>query len=127
MKEEEFKKIIKESIFEKAPEGISDRIMDQIIKENSSKVNAVAYSMPGKRLIIFLSILFSGSILWTLINSPKNNSKLNEVLDSISFTIPAINFNEAIFNSINVYLMVAFLAFLSIEYFALRRKSFKVF
>lgn len=123
MKEEDFKKLLKESILEKAPEGLSDSVMDRIAAENVSKANAKVYSMPGKRLILFLAILFSGSILWALLSSPSNKSRINTILESISFQLPTIEKSEIIFNSINVYLLMAFLAFLFIEFLIFRSRT----
>lgn len=126
MKEEDFKHILRESILEKAPEGLSDQIMDRIAEESVSSVKVIAYSMPGKKLLIFLTLLFSGSIIWAMLSSPSNKSIINTAMDSISFDLPTLTFSEQIFNNLNAYLMMAFLAFLVIEFLALRKKKHSV-
>lgn len=122
MKEEEFKNSLKESLLEKAPDGLTDRIMESIALENSkSKINT-ASGIQGKSLLIFLFLLFSGTILWSFLSPSKGNGIIQSLHDKISFDLPHFEFNNLIFNNLNTYIILGFFLFLCIDILFIKKR-----
>jgi hypothetical protein len=126
MRDDEIKKIVKETFFEKAPAGLSDRIMEQIALEDQQASIASNYALPGKGLLVFLFLLFSAGIIWASISSYELNENVKALKDKITFDFPTISFNTLIFNDINTYLFIGFFIFLILEVLLIRKENVQI-
>lgn len=124
MKDEEIKRELEKHLLLEAPPGFSDRIMESILAEKRDVKQHKTYTMPGKNLLIILSLFFIGSIVWSFSIGVHSESKFSLFLDRI--VPPSLDRINWIFNTLNSYLMVGILLFIVIEIISIRKRSIPI-
>lgn len=124
MKREVFKEKLKENLIIQAPDGISDKIMNTIQLETEKASLKRHYSMPGKPILLFLSLFFTLSIVWSFLYKGEHSDKLVELIPNFNIHLPNIDSFSWLFNSLNTYLIMGLLIFVILEFFHLKRNHF---
>jgi hypothetical protein len=124
MKENEIKKHVIQGMLETTKDDFSDRLMKEIKGEELAKLSMPSTQLPGRNLIIFLVILFTGSLIW-LFNSPHLDLiYLNAVtdflhLDTIHIKVPHIKYSTS-----SIYIVVGMFLFLWLDILIFSKKSY---
>ena len=126
MKDEEIKRFLKERMMEDAPENFTIKVMDVINKEAKTQSIISTYTLPAKGLLISMIILFVLSILWALTTNYSSSVDFEVMNKYIEFNAPTFEFNKLIFSNIVMYVCLAFLGFLFLDYFMSRNKNVRI-
>lgn len=126
MKDEEIKRFLKERMVEEAPENFTIKVMDVINKEAKTQSIMSTYTLPAKGLLISMAILFVLSILWALTTNYSSSVDFEVINKYIEFSPPTFEFNKLIFSNIVMYVCLAFLGFLFLDYFMSRNRKVRI-
>lgn len=126
MKDEEIKRFLKERMVEEAPENFTIKVMDVINKEAKTQSIMSTYTLPAKGLLISMAILFVLSILWALTTNYSSSVDFEVINKYIEFSPPTFEFNKLIFSNIVMYVCLAFLGFLCLDYFMSRNRKVRI-
>jgi uncharacterized membrane protein len=124
MKEEDFKKSLKEHLIVKAPKDFSANVMEAIALEANKK--SLNYTWPGKRLLFFILLIFASGISWSFMANAKEDAMLVFLSDHVSLSLPKFHSLSLLFNQTNSYLMMGFLLFLLIEIINFTSKKHRI-
>ena len=122
MKDEEIKSFLKENMQEKAPENFTMNIMDALNKEAKTQP-IINYSLPGKGLLFSLAIFFIVSVLWAMNSDSTSQIDLSKFTEYFQFSMPKIGFNTLVYSNIVMYVCLAFLGFIVLDYIIYRNKN----
>jgi len=124
MKKEVFKEKLKENLIMQAPDGMTDKIMNTIQLEAEQASLKRHYSMPGKPILLFLSLFFVLSMVWSFFYKGGHSSILEERIQNVNIHLPKMESLSWLFTSLNSYLILGLLIFVIFEFFHLKRNHF---
>lgn len=125
MKRDVFKENLKKNLIIPAPDGMANKIMDAIEIESKQVSYKRDYSMPGKPILVGLSLFFLFTVIWSFLYQGNQTNSIIERLPKFTIQVPEFSSFTWLFTNLNSYLMIGFLLFVILEYIQYRRNSFR--
>jgi hypothetical protein len=126
MKRDVFKEKLKKNLIIQAPEGMTNKIMDAIEIESKQVSYKSDYSMPGKLILVGLSLFFLFTVIWSFLYRGNQTNSIVERLPKFTIQVPELSSFTWLFTNLNSYLMIGFLLFVVLEFIQFRRNSFRI-